>query len=431
MMKLSLLFLALTLGGTGLKSFAGGYEKAVGWSGQWSSLGGAAGAAASGADALYFNPAGLIHGPSRELSVNLSPTWSTFEGPNTPTEGQSETSERALSPMMGLLYKQGLNVMGKDFSLGVGFYGVGGTNVTYENVKFNDDVTRPKIESDLKIVEASLGLSWAHSENLSFGVSWRMLDVSAEIQASNALAGGNNVLTVGFKDLKDTQHSGFRIGAQYMSDDKRWGTGLSLRNSVGFKLEGQSEGALSSGTTDIPAPGGDLTLESALPLQASVGFFYKKSNGGTFFQETTYTAYSENEKITATGDDIAFPALLGGPQPPPTVTQNWKDQWSLKLGYEDSLPWRDLTYRVGYVVTTAVTPEDHARATRTPPGTGHTLTAGVGKELGEGKYAMDLGLEYSMASGDGQTSEMTGIQRAEGKFSANAYALHGSFKYRF
>src|SRR5689334_551052 len=82
--------------------FAAGFEKSISWSGRWAGVGGAATAGVTGAEALYFNPAGLAGAQQNEFVANFSPTFSRFEAP-VGTGGAQVLSTTQMSPMFGAL----------------------------------------------------------------------------------------------------------------------------------------------------------------------------------------------------------------------------------------------------------------------------------------------------------------------------------------
>ena len=91
----------------------------------------------------------------------------------------------------------------------------------------------------------------------------------------------------------------------------------------------------------------------------------------------------------------------------------------------------ELIWRLGLAYATNLVPKSDARATLSAPGSAYTLAFGGGKEFAGGKYAVDLGGEYSFSSGEGQSTDSTTIRNFSGDFEAKAYVLHTSFKYRF
>ena len=445
MAKLFSLLIGLVFVLTGPHAWAGGYEKVSLWSAKWAALGGASSGAVMGAESLAFNPAGLVNGASNEFSLNLSPTFSQFKGPNVPSQVQGETvaqqtAERGFSPIASLLYRRSIN---DKISVGAGLYSVGGANVEYKDVDFRSvdddiDLDGQTIQSELKINEFSLGGAYRYSRNWSFGATWRIVMASGQMHNAQITIDNDedddirSLLGVSLEDLKATEMGGIRLGAQYANDAKTFGAGLSVRNGIDFELEGKSSGVIDPARFGpqgpvIELPGGDITVASTLPTQVALGFFWQRTPGRTFFQETTFTQYSVNEKLIYGGAGKTL-----GPVSLQDTVLNWEDQWSLKFGYE-YMETRGLTWRAGYSYATNVTPEDTARATSTAPGEGHTLAVGAGGELpwGGGKYTADVGIEYAMASGNGNTNGGSSIRDFAGKFESTAYTVHGSVKYRF
>ena len=429
MAKLSLLFTSLSIALASFSAWAGGYEKTVGWSARWSSLAGAAGSTVEGADALYFNPAGMVNGAKGELSFNLSPTWSEFKAPNARSivageenkKVEQQTGEKALSPYMGILYNRRLD---GGFAVGAGYYAAGGSMVEFKDVDFGAN-NMADVKSELSITEASLGGAWRYSDNLSFGLAWRMVMAKGEMNSAETrvIPGPVSVpvfVQTNLTDLEASSSGGFRLGAQYMNDDKDFGASFTFRNAIDMELEGKSE-LLAGGASQTK---GDITVANSFPTQFALGFFWKRDEKSAFYQETTFTQYSANEKLEFSGDNLGTIAAKDA-----SITQNWEDQWSLRFGYE-FMGMMDMMWRAGYAYTTSVVPEANARSTFSTPGAGHTFTFGSGKELRNGKYAYDVAAEYTFASGEGKNDggEDTAIV---GDYDASAYALHASFKYRF
>ena len=412
---------AIVLGSA--QTWAGGYEKTVGWSAHWSSLAGAASSAVSGADALYFNPAGMVADDAmNELSVNVSPSFIEFKGPNVPKDGSlsnkadQQTSELSLSPFAGVLYKR---KVGEKFAVGAGFYAAGGSNVEYKDVDFfpvteEENVGRnTAIKSSIKITEASLGGAWRYSKNLTFGAAWRMVMATGEIETVKT--DGFEFNKIALRDLEGSSSGGVRLGVQYTSDDGDFGAGLSFRNEVELKLDGKF--LINTDGDDILHPAADAKITNSFPTQYSFGLFKKLDDRRTLFHETSLSQYSVNK-------EVALNSELG-------ITQNWEDQWSFKFGYEQ-MGARDMVWRAGYAYTTNVVPENYARSTFSSPGPGHSFLVGGGKELRGGKYAVDVAAEYSFSSGKGKHDVKDEENSAiTGDYEAVAYALHGSFKYRF
>ena len=180
MIRLCLLLTSMVLG---VQAMAGGYEKAVMWSGKWSALAGAATSAVTGADALFFNPAGLGQGAEQEFSANFSPTFSQLKGPNIVGSDAQQTGERLMSPAFGVLYKHALN---QKFALGVGVYASGGSKSEYKDVEFSAD-NKVDVKSELELMELSLGGSWQLNKNIALGAAWRALQARAEMKSTKVI----------------------------------------------------------------------------------------------------------------------------------------------------------------------------------------------------------------------------------------------------
>jgi hypothetical protein len=92
-------------------SYAGGFEKTVQWSAKNSAIGGAAASSVDGADALYFNPAGLVDnqsGKKAEISANFSPTVGQFECPFDQSY-KNKTSTKTVKTPLALLCQYKVN----------------------------------------------------------------------------------------------------------------------------------------------------------------------------------------------------------------------------------------------------------------------------------------------------------------------------------
>ena len=420
------LYLLLTSMVLGVQAMAGGYEKAVMWSGKWSALAGAATGAVEGADALFFNPAGLGQGAGQEFSANLSPTFSRLKGPNIVDNPAQQTGELLISPAFGLLYKHGW--LKQKFALGAGVYVSGISESEYRGVEFAAN-NKVEVKSELQLMELSLGGSWQFSKNIALGAAWRSVHARAEMKFTQQLP--SELRNIHLQDLEGHALTGFRLGLQYRNDKQSFGAGFALRNGVELELEGQSSGTSSVGGGYLsPLRGGNITAKSHFPYQFSLGFFCKPYEGGTLFQETSFTNYSRNEKFEFKSDPN-----LPWQSPISPILQKWKDQWNIKLGHEHR-GQNDIFWRLGYAYASPMVSEDYARATFSPPGPEHTLSFGAGKEMAGGKYVVDLAGEYSFASGKGKNSSQNATLGNYGlmtytTYESTTYVLHTSFKYRF
>jgi long-subunit fatty acid transport protein len=419
------------------------YEKPTLWSAKWSSLGGASVMAASGSDALVFNPAGLIDGDKAELGINFSPVIAKFKGPVVANNTQAE-GENTFTPSAAILYSKPLN---NKITIGAGVYGAGGNSAEYKNINFSTvhaNYTQAGTnKTDLKLLEASIGMGFKLNQNWSFGAAWRLGMATADFFSSSASTTAAAHLK--YKGLKDTNLTGFRFGAKYISDNKDWGIGLSYRSQVTYKLEGDGSGSMQFGTALTAANGGNsnATLSSGkvettsrLPTQVSLGAFKKWTKLTTYFQ-FDWTDYSVNERIKFNGAALIPNAAAAvqnavGDLTRTPVIQDGKDMYSLKLGLE--YPCHETwLMRFGYALSTQVTPDNAARSTLASPGTGHLLAIGAGKSMSE-TWNLDFAIERAWRSGTvaaNNPANSGGVNSLQGKYESAGYTAHMTTKFMF
>jgi long-subunit fatty acid transport protein len=466
-----------TLGAFGaLTAHSAGFEKATTWSGRNTAIGNAAASSVSGPESLFFNPAGLGSGTGVGVSAQFSPTSTQAEGPVL-QDDKSLKSKRQFSPVFGVLSDYAVN---DKTAVGVGAFVTGGTKAVYDDISFTDLNSSFKLtgraESNISLIEVSPGVSYRVSPSVKVGAAWRASFVKGQLgsvaytdlnKVNGAIPVGSYVAqSVLISDLSGTAFTGFRVGAQYAPEGANWGLGLSVRTPIKFKLDGTSSmkaqymggGALAAANALNPdakdGTGGDVTVESELPTQVSVGGNMSLAEGKVgFFLEYAWTNYKRvkaidvNGKIVTPSDLVnsSQQAALGGTgtvlagqvngkeKDLPDFNAQWKDQHQAKIGaefrYVEGFP-----IRVGYILTSQVVPDDYARATFSSPGFGQTFTAGVGMEVSE--VSFDLGAEYSRASGSsagkaGSDTTTSADDTLKGEYKTAAYAAHIGATYRF
>ncbi len=414
--KLSLYVVAATLVNAGIVSqaFAAGYEKSIMWGGRTAGVAGIATPYIQGSEALYFNPAGLTSDKvGQDVSLNVSPTTVQFSAPFKQTDGTTPraSSEHGVVFPSGLIY--GANV-GDRMGFGIGGYASGGALANYAGVTTGAGVV--DIKTALEIYELALGGSYKVSDRLKVGVAYRIVMANAAVSTVGRV--GNSAFQINATSLKDTQYTGFKLGAQYKLDDKTL-LGLTYRSEVNFKADGkvQAYPAGSGSAVQAAAPTSDATLRTTLPMQVTLGASHDCTETWKTLAELSWTQYS---RIKALSIPVAGTTA--------SVVQNWHDQYNVRLGSEYH-GWM-LPVRFGYGWTNQVTNSTYARPSFTPPGLAHTLTAGTGYSMAVlgNPLQLDVAIEDTFASGK---SKDEAADVASGKYSVNETALHLGAVYAF
>jgi long-chain fatty acid transport protein len=385
----------------GKSALAAGFEKSILWSGKYAGQGGAAVSSATGAEALFFNPAGLAGSKGTDVSVNVSPTFSKFAGPVV-TANSSVDGQQTFSPIFGALASYAIN---EKFGIGVGAYVAGGATADMGSITAGGGTHNPK--TDLSIMEYSIGAGYEVIPGLKLGAAYRINQINANL---TFMSGTNSV---SLKDLKDTKTSGFRAGLTY--EGAGWALGAGYRNGVDFTAEGTAA-SIVGGTAYT---GSAATAATTLPAAWNVGGRYDVNSEWSIIGEYSRTSYSKVDKIRLTGTTGPSGVLNLADTP---VALNWDDQNVIRGGltYSGMAGW---TWRAGGSLTSVVTNPAYARSTLTPPGKAYSFTAGFTTGL---TSAIDLSAagEYTMAKGTA-----TGL--LAGDYSANGYMLHTGVNYRF
>lgn len=423
-MKLPLRILAMGLMIPALGQ-AAGYEKNILFGAHAGGLAGIASTYVTGAESVYFNPAGLAAQKSdQEVAFDLSPTWSTFKGPIN-NQNEVVTGAQTMSPIFGLLYSAKLS---DKSGIGVGAYVSGGARAQFDDVAFTGYNGTAQVYTNLSVTELALAYAGQATENLRWGVAWRYVMASASFGATarpNALA----VTSVEITGLKATQPLAFKGGLQYKLGDKAnisfvWRTEAQLDASGG-----ETGGKIISPAAPTMIQPGASSARTVFPTAITLGYDRTLSDNWTFFTEYVFTQYSKVYSVEVKTESTTFNSTGGQV----SLAQQWKDQHSLRLASEYR-GW-GMPFRFGYVYTSPVTNTDYPRAAFAPPAVAHTLTVGSGYNMLQNKAEFDWGLEYTTSSGDGGTNAAgtsgLGADYRMGTYSVAAYSLHMGFKYGF
>jgi len=416
---------ALTSVVAGQNAMAAGFEKSTMFSGKYAGMANAATGAVTGSESLYFNPAGLARGES-DITLNVSPTWSTYGGPITSTT--ANTSQTGMSPIFAAFANYKLT---EKLGIGAGAYVSAGSSSTFENVAGPNltalgfaDFSAAKFDlvTKLSLIEYTLGAGYEIIDGLTFGASARMASVTGELTSPAARA---TAATPGFyvstiDGLTDSVFS-YRVGLQYAPKDAGWGVGISYRGVTEFSADGDLSvklaPAVAPGTlNEVAAAAGTAVVSGQLPQALSVGGFWDASSSLKLLAEYTYTGYGAMSKlgiVTTNAEGTSSNDL----------TLNWANQSNWRLGAQYAVS-DDIALRAGYVLTTQVTDTNNAAASFVAPGTGHTITLGAGTAFLDKKLGLNIAADYSTTSGAGKTS--SGFS---GDFTTTGVAAHVGLSY--
>ena len=401
-------------------AFSGGYEKPDFFSAKWVAVGGAAASAVSGAESVYFNPAGLAAGDDvGQITGNFAPTWVQFGGPL--AGNASVTSDNSFVPAFGIFAS--FKPTDK-WGIGIGSYLAGGSRAIYQNVDYTNVGTlfgQPNlpslagagstVQANLNIVEVALATAYEILDGLRLGFEWRVAHVSATL-GSYAYNPGNaltltpaSLTTLTIDGISGTSWNGFRLGLQYYPKDSRWGIGALWRTQVNFTGTGNLTGTTTFPTavpgigpagTQVPLTANTATVSNSFPQSFDIGGHYDIIPSGLRAHlQYTYTNYSVDQSLAIVG--TATPTGLPG-QPLPNIDQNWNNESDVRLGLEcfEVANW---IFRASYIWSSEVTPLDRARSTFTPPGPGSTISAGAGTTFMDKRLEANVAFDYGWSSG--------------------------------
>ena len=424
--------IALAAVSSSTSAFASGFEKSIVWGGRSAGLAGIATPWVQGAEALYFNPAGLVGDKEgRSLAFDISPTSSQFKGPINNNNDES-VSERKLSTPLALMYGATVN---DKLGYGIGAFVSGGAQAYFNDVDFSAaSGYKSEVKTDLMISEISAGVGYKVSDDFKLGLAWRFVMAQADFSfvKRTGTPTATSFVNAKLTGLKDTEAMAFRLGGQYKLNEKTE-LGFGFRSEVNLEASGKVSGQVVSPATALGAANpaiaeADATARTTFPMAITVGASHKLNDEWNLFGEYAWTQYSRIGEIPVQTTS----ATIGNTSLP----TDWRDQHNIRVAGEYlATAW---PVRFGYGFTSTVTNADYARASFTPPGPAHTLTVGTGNavKVGESDLKYDLGLEYTMTSGDVGDKAAAGTGTAgrdtrNGSYSASAYVLHMGVAYLF
>ena len=345
---------------TSTQAHAAGYEKSIMFGGKTGSMAGISTSYIEGADALYFNPAGLIaKAPGQQLSLNVSPVWSKFSGPYNNNNDSVDSAQNFATPL-SMIYSNTLN---EQWAFGVGGFISGGSKVTYDNIDVPGFTGNPSTKTDLQIGELSAGVAYKPTSAWKFGAAYRYIMARANFSFFNRAYGTTGptagqivgLANANLNDLKD-QESAFKLGAQW-SPSETTHIGLTYRSEVMLRASGSVDGTFygrsAFGIPQSSISNGSATANTSFPQAVTLGADHSFSDTWQGLAEVAWTNYARVDAVGVQTDGANFtvagqPKSVGNTQ----LTQNWKDQYNIRLG-GNYMGW-SWPVRFGYGLTTQV-----------------------------------------------------------------------------
>lgn len=388
---------------------AASFEKPIMWSGKHAGFGGAASSFVKGAEALYFNPAGLATNKSQwDLTLDFSPTLITVKTPV--VSSNTQTSGSAFAPFGGLFasYK-----VSDSFGVGMGVYASGGSGMDYGDVDFGF-ANKQETSALIGAYEFSLGVGYALTPNWSLGAAWRGVMLSGELKQGSAAGTGTEIT-----GLSGSDFTGVRAGLQYENDDKSWGFGATFRTAMKWDLtKGKmSVKNLASGAEVFSATDAvykDLTL----PMQILLGFHTNLGEDWMLALQYDFANYAVNKQAT-----------FGSAAAPVVASVNSTNTNSVRIGaqYGKVSPWR-----FGYAITSPSTPANRGvNFGPAPTAYSHNIVLGKGFQFSD-TLSLDTAFEVMFSNGTGVADSTNGGSQAPnlaGEFKQSFYALHTGLKW--
>lgn len=409
----------------GSSAWAVGFESSIPFGARTAGSAGIATPDISGAQSLFFNPAGLVGQKGQQVSLQDSPSWAEVKAPIDDQNDISKTS--TFAPPGGLFYSYAPN---NKWGFGAGYYVAGGNSISFDGLNINSGIYNgtAKDSVELKLMEFSLGAGYQVNDKLKVGIAWRAMFANASF-ASVQRSAGNTLANAQVDNLAGHSLKGFRVGAQYeVSQNTR--IGLTYRSPMDVRTKGNFAGQILTAGPTLPIDQTHAEVATTLPQAINLGVAHRLSDTWKIMGEYDWLNYSHVDHITIDGKVTRSGGTLVAADAS-DMTTNWSDQHEIRIAAEYT-GWK-MPFRFGYVWSSRVTNEDYAKPTTTPPGMGHALTAGTSYKVGS--FDLDGAVEYSMVQANvsgakaGQTGP--GNDLRDGKYSLSSIGAHLGVTYSF
>ena len=397
-------------------ALASGFESPLLWSGRLSGMGGIATPHVSGAEALFFNPAGIVKSkPEQEVTFNLTSVASDFSAPINQNNEVIASKMKVVSPL-SLLYGA---TPTEDYGFAIGAYTAANIYADYQDFNYPNFAGRFSEKTEMVISEIAAGIAYQLTPALKIGSAVRMVSLKADLTTLTNTS--TFLLNPKFNDLSIEQVMGFKFGIQYKFN-KQTQMGISYRSQVDLEAHGWMSGNTADGNAQLPMTESSVTVNTIFPQQASLGVLHRWNSHWKSGFEVDWTEYSQVKEI----------GILSSINSAHINTQasaiklNWADQWNVRLGGE----FNGLRFplRFGYVYTSQVNNTDWAQAAFDPPAPSHTFTLGSSYPVVK-DVLLEGGAEYTISNGNAGQGDTIDVR--PGEYSLATSALHLGFTYIF
>ncbi len=322
---MALAFLLLTQG----ESLAGGYAipqqtaKGVGLSN----------ALTAGVDdplAVYYNPAALTEVKGNQIVGSIIYINVQSNVQNSGSKSINGQAHHFIPTFFG-----NFHIPDSKFTLGLGFYTPFGLSVDYDENSF----TRYAVnEGKLSPYHINWAVGWRPSEIIAIGAGVSYVGASATLSRAIYL---DTVLGAGIGALSDararitgsSETATFNLGVLLSHPKLPIKFGLTYRNRALLSLEGSGVEFIDSATVGSTQFNTKVARGSLLlPTVVSAGLFWQVNSKWSLELVYDWTKWNELEQFKLTFQD-SLPAALGNvPIPSLTVSADWKNTSTLRLG---------------------------------------------------------------------------------------------------
>ena len=359
-------------------------------------------AVAGDASTIYFNPAGMVLLPDRQLVLagHLIRPQAEFTGSVAPAilGGGNGGDAGSLSFVPNAYYAHRVT---PDIHLGVGLNAPFGLNTKYDA---SWKGRTQAIESEIKTVNLNPSVAWKASDSLSIGAGLSVQYAEATLSHSANSAGIAKV-------KGDDYGWGFNLGLLWRPDDATR-IGLAYRSEIDYTLEGDVAFSVAS------IANGPVSAKTTLPDSASLSLFHKINRQWDVLADVSWTGWSDFKELRIVRNNGA---VLG------VTPENWSDSYRYSVGVNRHVS-DSVTLRGG--VAYDETPvSDAFRTARIPDESRTWLAFGMQYRLSR-QSALDLGYAHLFVK-DAKIDKTESGVRLAGSYEGSVDILSAQFTYSF